>query len=326
VRPPVADSQWLQIYSPIRTPASSRLHIDDFELDGPTLGEGSFAKVKLGTHVPSNKKVAVKIIDKTKIPANIKAYAATEPGVLCRLKHANVVKMLLTHETDTEIYIFLQFMAGCDMHSYIQQKQYLLEEEARKLFVQMLDGCAYIHKEGVVHRDIKLENILISHKKVNGVRKALLIDFGFAAVVPHSDYKFTDHPGSLCYASPELLAGEKYDGTKVDVYALGVTLYTMLHGVYPFYSPDQRELTMKILNDPVECASDVTDECADLLRMMMAKNPDERPSMRAIKSHPWMKDATNPITKKTIMTPVMSRLREGLHNMSPKKGGRKLAF
>jgi serine/threonine protein kinase len=285
VRPPVADSQWLQIYSPIRTPASSRLHIDDFELDGPTLGEGSFAKVKLGTHVPSNKKVAVKIIDKTKIPANIKAYAATEPGVLCRLKHANVVKMLLTHETDTEIYIFLQFMAGCDM-----------------------------------------ENILISHKKVNGVRKALLIDFGFAAVVPHSDYKFTDHPGSLCYASPELLAGEKYDGTKVDVYALGVTLYTMLHGVYPFYSPDQRELTMKILNDPVECASDVTDECADLLRMMMAKNPDERPSMRAIKSHPWMKDATNPITKKTIMTPVMSRLREGLHNMSPKKGGRKLAF
>jgi len=298
----------------------------DFSIDGPTLGEGSFAKVKLATHVPSRKRVAVKIIDKTKMPENMKAYAATEPGVLCRLKHANVVKLMLTHETETEIFIYLQFMAGMDMHSYIQEKHYLMEEEARMLFVQMLDAVAYIHKENIVHRDIKLENILISNKKVNGVRKTLLIDFGFAAVVPHSDYKFTDYPGSVCYAAPELLAGKPYDGTKVDVYALGVTLYTMIHGKYPFYSTDQKELYAKIWYDPVVCASDVGDECADLLRSMLEKNPNDRPSMHQIKSHPWMKDCTNPVTKKSILTPVVSRIRDGVARMSPTQTRKKLSF
>lgn len=323
---PASDNEWLQLYSPTRTPASIRMRSTDFEINGPTLGEGSFAKVKLATHLPTRKKVAVKIIDKTKIPQNMKAYAATEPGVLCRLKHANVVKLMLTEETETEIFIYLQFMAGSDMHSYIQQKQYLQEGEARNLFVQMLDACSYIHKEGIVHRDIKLENILISHKKVNGVHKALLIDFGFAAIVPHSDFKFTDYPGSVCYAAPELLAGKPYDGTKVDVYALGVTLFTMIHGRYPFYSTDQKELYDKIWHDPVVCASDVTDECADLLRLMLAKDPAERPSMRELKSHPWMQDATNPITKSSILTPVMSRIRTGVARMSPTQTRKKLAF
>jgi hypothetical protein len=143
--PAVADNPWLQIYSPCRTPVAGRFKTSEFALDGKVLGEGSFACVQLATHLPTQKKVAVKVIDKTKIPDSMRMYAAREPGILRDLKHPNVVKMLHTEETRREIQIYLQFMEGCDMHTYVQQHQRLMEREARRLFAQILDAVEYVH-------------------------------------------------------------------------------------------------------------------------------------------------------------------------------------
>jgi serine/threonine protein kinase len=94
-----------------------------------------------------------------------------------------------------------------------------------------------------------LENILISKTKRSGVHRAMVIDFGFAGHIPTPSFRFTDHPGSVCYAAPELLAGKPYDGKKVDVYALGVTLYVMIHGCYPFYNQNTTELYRMIWHE-----------------------------------------------------------------------------
>jgi len=135
----------LQIYSPTRTPQLNRFSSRDFVLENKLLGEGSFARVQLATHLETNKKVAVKVIDKTRIPDAMRMYAAREPGILRDLKHPNVVKLLHTEETRTEIQIYLQFMEGCDMHTYVQENRRLEERDARRLFVQILDAVEYIH-------------------------------------------------------------------------------------------------------------------------------------------------------------------------------------
>jgi len=143
--PAPKDNSWLQIYSPTRTPQLNRFSSRDFVLENKLLGEGSFARVQLATHLETNKKVAVKVIDKTRIPDAMRMYAAREPGILRDLKHPNVVKLLHTEETRTEIQIYLQFMEGCDMHTYVQENRRLEERDARRLFVQILDAVEYIH-------------------------------------------------------------------------------------------------------------------------------------------------------------------------------------
>ena len=110
------------------------------------LGEGSFAKVMLARHKRSGKLAAVKIIDKTKIPATMKPYVVREPRVLPALHHKNVVKLLLTDEDDEHIYMFMQYMAGGDLHNYVEAKEWLDEREARRVFSQILDAVEYCHQ------------------------------------------------------------------------------------------------------------------------------------------------------------------------------------
>lgn len=321
--PAPQDNSWLQIYSPTRTPALNRFRSSDFVLDGKVLGEGSFARVQLATHTATQKKVAVKVIDKTRIPEEMRMYAAREPGILRDLKHPNVVKLLHTEETRCEIQIYLQFMEGCDMHTYVQEHRRLEEREARRLFVQILDAVEYIHSQNVCHRDLKLENILVSKTKRSGTHRAMVIDFGFAGHIPTSSYQFTDHPGSVCYAAPELLAGRPYDGKKVDMYALGVTLYVMIHGCYPFYHTDTRTLYNMIWHDPVVCDPTLcSDSLSNMLMLLLQKNPSKRPTSAHLKSHPWVAGVANPYTTPTVAeqmasSPIVKRLKSVSRKLSP---------
>lgn len=298
---------WLQIYSPNRTPMTRKFRFEDFEIHSRCLGEGSFAQVKLATHLSSKKQVAVKVITKSKIPENMRTYACREPGVLKNLKHTNIVKLLHTHEDDEFIYMFMQFMEGGDLHSYIEQVKWLEECDAKKIFAQILDAVSYCHAHQICHRDLKLENILISSTAKE--TKMLLIDFGFAGEIEHANYKFEDHPGSVCYAAPELIAGMPYDGKKVDVYALGVTLYVLIHGRYPFYSEDQKVMYEMIWRDDPVFDDDISVACVDLLQRMLTKQPHQRPSIDEVKKHPWVREFIQQQQQTVQQTGVMSPLR-----------------
>lgn len=214
------------------------------------LGEGAFAKVVLATHLPTKKKVAVKIITKRKIPEEMKEYVAKEPGALASLKHKNIVSLYLVHEDTNYIYMFLQFMAGGDLHSRLERDGAVSEENAREWFKQILSALEFTHSNKFCHRDLKLENLLISGEGKKA--KILMIDYGFAGYMPDDEHLFTDFPGSFCYAAPELIQGIPYNGTYADVYSLGVILYTILQSCYPFYCEEKREMTKMILYDAVE--------------------------------------------------------------------------
>lgn len=246
---------WLSMYNPTAENPSplgkaSEASFDDFIMHhDQVLGEGAFAKVILATRISTNEKVAVKVISKKQIPIEMKDYVVKEPGALAQLDHQNIVSLLLVHENANFIYMFLQYMPGGDLHSRLERDGAVCEEHAKEWFRQIVDALEFTHNKQFCHRDLKLENLLISGEGKKA--KILMIDYGFAGYMPTEDYLFEDFPGSFCYAAPELIRGIPYKGRGADIYSLGVILYTMLQSSYPFYDEDKRTMTHMILRDDV---------------------------------------------------------------------------
>jgi len=337
---------WLQM-TPASAPAYNRYQRKDFKIHEKCLGEGAFAKVVMGTHIPTRQQVAVKIIDKTKLPDCMRPYVMNEPEVLRRLfKHDNIVKLVLADEDERYIYLFLQFMRGGELYARVESQGSLPEAEAKAIMAQLVDAIAFCHAQGICHRDLKLENILVqgqvqSHVPVQPIKsltmdggdneaeddlyededeadflasnsrklptpasatgseddlpiKVLLIDFGFAGVMSNGgpdNHIFTDHPGSVCYAAPELIFGKPYKGCPSDIYSLGVVLYTMLYGRYPFFSEDKRTMVYMLMKeDPIFDQGVASAQVEDLLRKMLAKQPEDRPTIEEVRRHSWLSE------------------------------------
>ncbi|TPX66272.1 hypothetical protein SpCBS45565_g04544 [Spizellomyces sp. 'palustris'] len=168
-----------------------------------------------------------------------------------------------------------------DLFECIEQNAHLPERHARHVFRQIAEAVAYLHSRGIVHRDLKDENIVIDsnlHVKI--------IDFGSAAFEPsHKKSQLFDRfQGTLQYASPEILRGERYKGRPSDIWAMGVLLYTMLHGECPFSSSEE---AMASGYKPPKMKTSA--ECLQLVDWMLEKTPDRRPSAEQVVQHPWMR-------------------------------------
>merc|ERR1712130_360468 len=276
------------------------------------LGEGSFAKVILATHIQTRQKVAVKITTKANIPAEMRQYVRQEPGVLAQLHHNNIVRMLHIHEDSNYIYMFLQYMEGGDLHSRLERDGAIPEDVVREWFKQIVSALEYTHNADYCHRDLKLENLLISGEGKKA--KVMMIDYGFAGHMPDDSHRFGDFPGSFCYAAPELIRGVRYCGRSADVYSMGVILYTLLQSSYPHYSEDRREMTRMILNEDITFYGYNTAPARELTRWMLAKDPASRPTLAQIKNHPWLNpDQATQKLKAAAMSPIkttVQRLKE----------------
>jgi len=181
-------------------------------------------------------------------------------------------------------------MAGGDLHSRLERDGIIKEETAKEWFKKIVSALEYSHKKNYCHRDLKLENLLISGEGKKA--KILMIDFGFAGWMPTESHRFSDFPGSFCYAAPELIQGIPYRGKSADVYSLGVILYTLLQSSYPFYHEDRSEMTEMILQDPVSFETYNTAPARELVKWMLMKNPESRPTLEQIKNHAWLNDST----------------------------------
>lgn len=224
---------------------------------GQTLGEGEFGKVKLGWKKDGSVQVAIKLIRReilgtnpTRIP---KIYR--EISILRELSHPNIVRLHEMVETDRTIGIILEYASGGELFDYILNHHYLKDNAARRLFAQLVSGVGYLHKKGIVHRDLKLENLLLDRN-----RNIIITDFGFANMFNPADelgeeieYNLTNREfvkrmrldradangmkrgdlmqtscGSPCYAAPELVVSDSlYTGRKVDVWSCGVILVSL---------------------------------------------------------------------------------------------------
>ncbi|EGO02963.1 hypothetical protein SERLA73DRAFT_47670, partial [Serpula lacrymans var. lacrymans S7.3] len=197
-----------------------------------TLGEGEFGKVKLGLHSQWGEEVAVKLIRRGNIDTTVRmSKVEREIEVLRNLKHPNIVRLYDVIETDKYIGIILEYASGGELFDHILAHRYLKEKDAAKLFSQLISGVWYIHHKKIVHRDLKLENLLLDRH-----RNVIITDFGFANRFEHrSDDLMQTSCGSPCYAAPELVISEGlYVGSAVDIWSCGVILYAMLAGYLPF--------------------------------------------------------------------------------------------
>ncbi|KAK1344379.1 hypothetical protein QTO34_014946 [Cnephaeus nilssonii] len=196
------------------------------------LGEGSFAKVREGLHVLTGEKVAIKVIDKkrarkdTYVTKNLRR----EGQIQQMIRHPNITQLLDILETENSYYLVMELCPGGNLMHRIYEKKRLEEAEARRYIRQLVSAVEHLHRAGVVHRDLKIENLLLDED--NNIK---LIDFGLsncAGILGHSD-PFSTQCGSPAYAAPELLARKKY-GPKIDVWSIGVNMYAMLTGTLPF--------------------------------------------------------------------------------------------
>lgn len=250
-----------------------------------TIGEGTFGKVKLAKHIPTNEYVAIKILEKSKIHDKEELERVEkEIKYLKTLNHPNIIQIYEIIENSKNFYIVMEYANNGELFNYIVKKEKLNELEASYFFSQIIHGIAEIHKYKICHRDIKPENILLTNKNI-----LKIIDFGLS-----NQYdKYLSTPcGSPCYASPEMIHGSKYNGLAIDLWASGVILFAMVCGYLPFDDKNNEKLFAKILRCKIEFPSEdetlLTNDCKDLILRILTPNPNKRIKLDEVMVHPFL--------------------------------------
>ena len=311
---PNTASQALSSGIPITSPAAlqyfaahprrQQVHFGNYLLL-QTLGEGEFGKVKLGVHKEWGEEVAVKLIKRDKVGSNggpLQLDGNKDPAkmskvereiqVLKDVRHPNIVRLYEVIESDRYIGIVLEYASGGELFDHILAHKFLKEEHACRLFAQLISGVSYLHQKKIVHRDLKLENLLLDRN-----RNVIITDFGFANNFEDKrDDLMATSCGSPCYAAPELVVQDGlYAGSAVDVWSCGVILYAMLAGYLPFdddpANPDGDNINLLykyIMATPLSFPDYITAQPRDLLSRMLVPDPLKRADLNQVMSHSWL--------------------------------------
>ncbi|NXO51327.1 NUAK2 kinase, partial [Aramus guarauna] len=226
--------------------------------------------------------VAIKSIRKDKIKDEQDlVHIRREIEIMSSLNHPHIISVHEVFENSSKIVIVMEYASKGDLYDYISERQRLTEQEARHFFRQVVSAVYYCHKNGIVHRDLKLENILLD---ANGNIK--IADFGLSNVY-QQDKLLQTYCGSPLYASPEIINGRPYKGPEVDSWSLGVLLYILVHGTMPFDGHDYKTLVKQITNGDYREPTKLSDACG-LIRWMLMVNPERRATIEDIATHWWV--------------------------------------
>ncbi|XP_071164041.1 MAP/microtubule affinity-regulating kinase 3-like isoform X8 [Mytilus edulis] len=259
---------------------SDEPHIGKYRLI-KTIGKGNFAKVKLAKHVPTGREVAIKIIDKTQLNPSSLQKLFREVRIMKMLDHPNIVKLFEVIQTEKTLYLVMEYASGGEVFDYLVAHGRMKEKEARAKFRQIVSAVQYCHQKHIVHRDLKAENLLL-----DGDMNIKIADFGFSnEFVPGN--KLDTFCGSPPYAAPELFQGKKYDGPEVDVWSLGVILYTLVSGSLPFDGQNLKELRERVLRGKYRIPFYMSTDCENLLKKFLVLNPTKRASLENIMKDRW---------------------------------------
>jgi 5'-AMP-activated protein kinase catalytic alpha subunit len=252
---------------------------------GPVLGRGGFCTVRKALHEATGEMVAVKIIEKSRLKdPKDRDRVDRECRVLRNLSnHVAIVRVLQCVETPDILYLVMENCGGGSLLDHIRNSRRLPEDEACLILQQMLHALQFCHARDIVHRDVKLENILLDEQ--NGAR---LIDFGLCGYYA-AGKMLKCHCGSPSYAAPEIVGRMDYLATPVDVWSLGVVLFAMLAGYLPFHAKEKKLLSEKILAGSFKFPSTaISSSARDLIQRMLTVDPEARITLAEIWTHPWL--------------------------------------
>ncbi|XP_064109491.1 MAP/microtubule affinity-regulating kinase 3-like isoform X15 [Macrobrachium nipponense] len=264
-----------------------------------TIGKGNFAKVKLAKHVPTGKEVAIKIIDKTQLNPGSLQKLFREVRIMKILDHPNIVKLFQVIETEKTLYLVMEYASGGEVFDYLVFHGRMKEKEARAKFRQIVSAVQYCHQKKIIHRDLKAENLLLDSEMV-----IKIADFGFSNEFTPGN-KLDTFCGSPPYAAPELFQGKKYDGPEVDVWSLGVILYTLVSGSLPFDGSNLKELRERVLRGKYRIPFYMSTDCENLLKKFLVLNPARRASLETIMKDRWMNIGYEDDELKPYIEPAM---------------------
>uniref|UniRef100_A0A8C6KMN0 non-specific serine/threonine protein kinase n=1 Tax=Nothobranchius furzeri TaxID=105023 RepID=A0A8C6KMN0_NOTFU len=255
-------------------------HIGNYRLL-KTIGKGNFAKVKLARHVLTGREVRYNFMNIFKCSFFV-FQLFREVRIMKVLNHPNIVKLFEVIETEKTLYLVMEYASGGEVFDYLVAHGRMKEKEARAKFRQIVSAVQFCHQRRIVHRDLKAENLLL-----DADMNIKIADFGFSNEFTVGS-KLDTFCGSPPYAAPELFQGKKYDGPEVDVWSLGVILYTLVSGSLPFDGQNLKELRERVLRGKYRIPFYMSTDCENLLKKLLVLNPVKRGSLEQIMKDHWM--------------------------------------
>ncbi|XP_071505434.1 testis-specific serine/threonine-protein kinase 4-like [Diadema antillarum] len=262
------------------------------------IGHGSYASVKSAFSNKHKCKVAIKVVSKRKAPEDyLIKFLPREIQVVKLLKHPNLICFLQSIETTSRVYLIMEIADNGDLLDFIKNNGAVPETQAGTWFHQLVDGMDYCHNLGVVHRDLKCENVLLNK---NNVLK--ITDFGFARSKmkppePGRTILSETYCGSYAYAPPEILRGIPYCPMLGDIWSMGVILYTMMFGRLPYDDTNHKVLLNQVQRPPgFPSNKAVHSDCKDLICRILSP-AKRRINMEEIQQESWFRRVSPPAGK-----------------------------
>ena len=250
--------------------------------------------MKLATHKKSGKKFAIKLVDKADMEPKELIQMRKETEVLKMCQHRGIIRLVDVFEKHNFLYLVLDYLPGKDLFEYMQNRNFNLpEERAKQLLFQLVEAVKYLNSFGIMHRDLKLENIMMTD--TSDTASPVIVDFGLAKIMGPQQ-QTTESFGSVGYAAPEVLQRSPYSFS-CDVWSLGCIAHVLVSGTLPFDHELERETIRKTLKEPLSFKSKfwnkISGECKDLLAKMLVKEPEGRLDIFEVAAHSWF-DSVRP--------------------------------
>lgn len=249
------------------------------------LGQGAYATVKVGYHIPSKLEVAVKIYQKAKLFDTTRLQSVhTEVSILSKASHPGIVKLHQKIEDGQKIYLIMEFCGNCNLKEFLKKlpDNKLSDVEVKIVFKKIAEAVEYLHIRGIAHRDLKLQNVVL-----NSVFTPKLVDFGFASKATSNTKG--DHCGTPNYMAPEIVNQKKHiNPLKSDTWALGIMLYYLATGSHAFKAANETELFKRIALGKYDSSWISDPQLKSLLEGLLCHSMDKRFTVGRVLTHPWL--------------------------------------